>query len=239
MSPIASPALVMESASGRSDLRSARPLHVVFRSVKPALVTASSHRWQRLMPPAQSTSQERTQRATPTKMLWSAMMTSTAIHATQSMLAMTIARAAPGMSAIMRPLRSTVSIMQCTRMNRSIMRPGSGMDLSTIAWSRVFHVAIPGTGCAMLQIAIPVHLGSSLIFLTRFRAMVAVTPWFRCSLGMTALRMVTSFRRRHLLWLITPSFRARMAFTAFSALDFRRWRALTSRPFRCAFAAWF
>jgi hypothetical protein len=108
-----------------------------------------------------------------------------------------------------------------------------------VAWSRVFHVANLGTGRAMLLIAIPVHLGSALISLTRLRAMVAITTRLRRSLGVTALRMVSSFRRRHGARLIAPSFRARMAFTAFSALDFRRWRALTPRPFRCAFAAWF
>lgn len=249
MPQIASPALVMESASGRSKLRSARPLHVVLRPVKPALVTTSSHRRERLVPPSQSASQKRTQRTAPTKMLGSAMMTSTAIHATKSMLTMTIARTAPGIPAIMRPLRTAVSIRQSTRMIRAIMRPWSWVDLTAIAWSsgmslavawsRVFHVAILGTGRAMLLIAIPVHLGSALISLTRLRAMVAITTRLRRSLGVTALRMVSSFRRRHGARLIAPSFRARMAFTAFSALDFRRWRALTPRPFRCAFAAWF
>ena len=249
MPPMTSPALVMESASRRSKPRSARPLHVVPRSVKPALFTASGHRWQRMVPPSQSTSQKRTQRATPTKILGSAMMASTATHATKSMLAMTSARAASGILAIVRPLRTAVSIRQSTRVICAIMRPWSGMDLIAIAWSsgmglavawsRVFHVAIPGTGCSVLLTAIPVHFGSTLIFLTRFRAMVAITTRLRRSLGVTALRMVSSFRRRHMPWLITPGFRARKAFTAFSALDFRRWRALTSRPFWRAFAAWF
>lgn len=229
MPPIASPALVMESASGRSKPRSARPLHVVLRSVKPALFTASGHRWQRMVPPSQSTSQKWTQRATPTKILGSAMMASTAIHATKSMLAMTSARAASGIPAIMRPWSG---------MDLTAIAWSSGMGLA-VAWSRVFHVAILGTGCTVLLTASPVHFGSTLIFLTRFRAMVAITTRLRRFLGVTALRLVSSFRRRHMLRLITPGFRARMAFTAFSALDFRRWRALTSRPFRRAFAAWF